>query len=232
MAVLMPCAAEAEGAYTPLERGYSDPLSGVPYGLVPAMGRDYAVREAYEGRVLSTGERNGYHDSDFTVTVWDDETDGPRTFVYATTRAPTYHLYAHVDAVPEIIEKAKVRDAYFNRRSYVMAKRGAAKRRAEIAGKLGVKMSAIRRLEAGMSRGLDHRAPTARTRYSNDLAYSYGFLREGNELDRVLQLAVSLKAGRLRSAFKKKLAQQVVDWLNDPEPRYATPLSKRQLEFV
>ena len=237
MAVLMSCRPDEngvfpEGAYVPLERSYTDPLSGIFDGVRPMFGRDYWLHERYIGRVLSTGERNGYDDSDFTVTVWDDETDAPDTFVYATTRAYTYHLYAHVDATDEVRAKAKARADYAERRARIMAKRTASKNRFEAARALGVDPAAIRRLEAGMGYSVSHIKAVERTRYSNGLAYEFGFFRDPNPLDRVLKLASSFKAGKLRSDFKKKLAQQVIDWLGDPQPRYATPLSRKQLDYV
>lgn len=57
---------------------------------------------SYVGRVISTRERNGYHDSDFYATVWTD--DGPAEIEYASTRGWTYFNGATVDATPEVLE--------------------------------------------------------------------------------------------------------------------------------
>lgn len=59
----------------------------------------------YVGRVLATRERNGYDDSDFYATVWDDETNAPKSIMYASTAFWTYHNSAKIDATPEIRAK-------------------------------------------------------------------------------------------------------------------------------
>jgi hypothetical protein len=61
---------------------------------------------SFTGAVLSTGERNGYSDSDFFATVWDDASGTVKTIDYATTRGWTYANSASVDATPEVREKA------------------------------------------------------------------------------------------------------------------------------
>jgi hypothetical protein len=58
----------------------------------------------YEGQVLSTYERNKYHDSDFYARVWDDENEEVTSIKYDTTRfAGGGH--AVVDATDETIRK-------------------------------------------------------------------------------------------------------------------------------
>lgn len=234
MAVLMSCAPDQdgvfpEGAYVPIERVYE---GAQVVGMKPLCGASHVLHERYIGRVLSTGEINGYDDSDFTATVWDDEKDEPVTFTYATTRAYTYHLYAHVDATDEVRAKFKARQEYRARLSSVMARRNTSKARFALARTLGVEPAAIRRLEAGMGYRLSHIEARERSRYSSSLAHEFGFFRDPNPLDRVLKLATSFRAGKLRSAFKKKLAEQVLTWLADPAPRYPTPLSRKQLDYV
>ena len=61
---------------------------------------------SYEGRVLKTGERNYYDDSDFYALVWDDETQSVKYVEYATTRGWTYHNGASVDASEDVVAKA------------------------------------------------------------------------------------------------------------------------------
>jgi ribosomal protein S12 len=63
------------------------------------------METSYVGRVVSLRERNGYDDSDFYATVWDDTTDSPKEIEYASTRGWTYPNGATVDAPEEI--KAK-----------------------------------------------------------------------------------------------------------------------------
>jgi hypothetical protein len=55
----------------------------------------------YEGLVLETRERNGYHDSDFYAVVWDVESKSPKSINYHTTRGASTG-WACVDATDEI----------------------------------------------------------------------------------------------------------------------------------
>jgi hypothetical protein len=64
------------------------------------------TRTQYQGCVLDTYERNGYDDSDFYATVWDEQSQSVKTIEYATTRGWTYCNGASVDATSEVIEKA------------------------------------------------------------------------------------------------------------------------------
>jgi len=79
------------------------------------------METSHVGLVLHTGERNGYHDSDFTVGVWDG--DGIDTFIYASTRGWTYPNSATPDATPEVREAyaawQKARDLAHRRSRYI-----------------------------------------------------------------------------------------------------------------
>lgn len=108
--------------------GYDMDTEGVKRGY-----RDFCglvgplyMETTYAGKVLHTGERNGYHDSDFTVTVWDGE--GPHTFVYATTRGWSYPNNATPDATPEV---RAAYDRYLARRAEEARKARAAERERE-----------------------------------------------------------------------------------------------------
>lgn len=61
----------------------------------------------FEGAVLGIYERNGYDDSDFFATVWDDDQGAVREVQYATTRGWTYNNSASVDATDEVKAKAR-----------------------------------------------------------------------------------------------------------------------------
>lgn len=81
------------GAHPRFER-YDARPGEYPYRLV-----------LYEGRVLCTRERNGYHDSDFYAVVYDDKADKLRMVTYGTTRCySTGH--ASTDATEEVRERA------------------------------------------------------------------------------------------------------------------------------
>jgi len=69
--------------------------------------RTGTYRTLYEGCVLATRERNGYHDSDFYALCWDETANRIVEYEYATTRFATYRNSARVDASPEVIAKAK-----------------------------------------------------------------------------------------------------------------------------
>lgn len=60
------------------------------------------MRTSHVGLVLSTGERNGYDDSDFFATVWNPATGRTEQIEYASTRGWTYPNGAAVDATPEV----------------------------------------------------------------------------------------------------------------------------------
>jgi hypothetical protein len=80
----------------------------------------------YAGAVLATGEINGYDDSDFTATVWDEDSGTVKTIVYASTRGWTYLNGASVDATPEVRLKAAAYYAKVNLASRLNAAAAAA----------------------------------------------------------------------------------------------------------
>lgn len=216
--------------------GAGEVIKGITHDPVittfkPQVSPDHVLHTAYIGRVLSTGEVNGYDDSDFYAIVWNDERQTAERIVYATTRAWTYDRSASVDATPEVLAIYEAKCAYGRRTNTVLRKRTISKKRSALAAKLGVRPSAIKRLEAayGALQASDVHKPS---RYDNGLGLALGFYHKGGDIDRVVALISSLADNKLRSAFKKKLAEQVVAWLRDPAPQYATPLSKKQLEYA
>lgn len=110
--------------------------------LVPA-----AFKESYVGRVLSTGERNSYHDSDFFAVVWDDKQSQPVSIDYATTRFPTYDNSATVDADEATVAKYA---AYKQRLAAEAAARAAAKEAATPKVGRRVRVKAGRKLPVGV----------------------------------------------------------------------------------
>jgi hypothetical protein len=73
--------------------------SGAPWGDCCALVSPLYMETTHVGKVLSTGERNGYHDSDFTAKVWTEA--GPVEMVYASTRGWSYPNSATPDADAE-----------------------------------------------------------------------------------------------------------------------------------
>lgn len=61
------------------------------------------MKTTHEGLVLSTGEYNGYDDSDFYAVVWNPEKGETERVTYASTRGWTYPNSASVDATPEVL---------------------------------------------------------------------------------------------------------------------------------
>lgn len=61
----------------------------------------------FTGCVLGVSENNGYHDSDFYATVWDEEQGCVRTIEDGTTRAYAPSKYSRADATPEVRAKAR-----------------------------------------------------------------------------------------------------------------------------
>lgn len=61
----------------------------------------------FAGCVLSTREYNGYHDSDFYATVWDEEAGCVREIEDGTTRAYAPSKYHRADASEEVRAKAR-----------------------------------------------------------------------------------------------------------------------------
>jgi hypothetical protein len=73
------------------------------YNLRPCEGK-YYLYNTHQGLCLQEFERNGYHDSDFYMVVWNPATKTPETIEFATTRGWTYPCFgSSVDATPEVI---------------------------------------------------------------------------------------------------------------------------------
>ena len=68
-------------------------------------GRDIWMVTTHKGLVVGLREMNGYDDSDFYATVWNEEKGAPEEIMYASTRGWTYPNGAAVDATDEV--KAK-----------------------------------------------------------------------------------------------------------------------------
>jgi len=61
----------------------------------------------FNGCVLSIRESNGYHDSDFFATVWDDEQNCVREIFDGTTRCYAPSKYYRANATDEVVAKAR-----------------------------------------------------------------------------------------------------------------------------
>lgn len=168
----------------------------------------YHTHESHHGLCLREVEHNGRDDSDFVMVVWNPVRHEPETILFATTRGWSYPCYGSaVDATPEVVAEYKL---------YLEGET----RLADMA-RLAAKVAARKALHndcrtiakaAGVPTGKVIR-----------LARTWG-------ADKVQAVAMTFGKA-LRSEFKLKLKAQIVAWLNDPSPKYATPLSSRQMEF-
>lgn len=232
MAVTIPCKETDTGAF-PVEYPYTDKEGARKVSVVH-------YRKVFEGATLSLREANGYNDSDFYALVWNAEKGAPEEINYDTTRFAGGGS-AFVDATDEVKAAYAAYLAHQRRLRDVTARRGASKLRFALASELAVPVAAIRRLEAAYGK-LDAtpvHVPSYRERVygkqdeHSAMALAYGLRRRANTLDGVIKAAKAAKRGDKRAReFKRKLGQQVLDWLNDPAPRYATPLSPKQAQYL
>ena len=95
--------------------------------------------ESYKGMCVRERENNGYHDSDFYMTVWDEASQSAFTFQYATTRGWCYPcMSSSVDASPEIMAKFQKWEAYQQRKASILRKRSKRQEQFKIARECGV----------------------------------------------------------------------------------------------
>lgn len=90
----------------PRHRGYSDiggPLRAECIAADCRFMKPLYMETTHVGLVLSTGEINGYDDSDFFATVWNADKEEAERITYASTRGWTYPNGATVDATPEVL---------------------------------------------------------------------------------------------------------------------------------
>jgi hypothetical protein len=90
--------------------------------------------ETHKGLCLREYERNGYHDSDFYMVVWNDEKNAPESIEFATTRAGCGAAFgSHPDATPEVkakyeaYQQEQARRAEEERQSFLAAQPGKGK---------------------------------------------------------------------------------------------------------
>ncbi len=170
----------------------------------PVYTRTYA-----EGCVVSLREMNGYNDSDFYATYYDEATETFKQVCYGSTRGWCYPNGAAVDATEEI--RALWEDEQLRRdRSYRISQKLRLRREQNEAARAAGFTGRMDPLFRKLAKGLNNRADT----------------------EKVLKLLGSHRANRLRSNFKKSCADQVLRWLSDERPHYTRPLSNRQLNVL
>lgn len=181
-----------EGAYSPLNWNHPEDRKT----------NSMALYLTYEGKCIQDRERNMYDDSDFIMTVWDDEKNEPKDIEFASTRGWSYPCYGSwADATEEV--KAKY-EAYCKEREE--------KHKAYLAKKQ----------EKELNKLLDT-CDITKEQYDK-IVDAYGSITGPKLIKNVL-------SKRVRSDFKKSLAKQIRSWLNG-ESQYYKPLSRKQLQYV
>lgn len=174
-------------------------------------GETVYVVDAYVGKVISQWERNGYHDSDFGILVWDDETNAPKSFETWTTRfAPPRVLIDRPDATPETLAKYKAWQREQTR------KRMDASRKAYA--------TVLRKLREDIRKAAaKHGIPYANILRTRDQSTRWSNIHRLGKVVRLLNTNV-------KSDFKKSLQTRLVEGLKSPG-KYACPLSPKQLNY-
>lgn len=197
----------AEGIYTPWypEGTHSYMHSGGP---LKAEGH-CTISYSHVGLCLSDREYNGYDDSDWYMLVWDADKQCAHEILFATTRGWTYPAYgSKPDAGPE------VRAAYDAWR---------ARKAAEAKARMRAEKAAALRAQRADDTALAALVGCTRTRIKALRAAM------GEQFAACITL---LKTKNFRSGFRKSCADQVRAWLLDPAPKYDTPLSYKQRQYI
>lgn len=163
----------------------------------------WTLYETHHGLCISEREANGYDDSDFYMLVWDPVARRPFETMFATTRGWSYPcMGSRPDATPEVLAAYDAWRKREARKAAVMHRRHQRQADAKLAREAGL---------AG-------REAVERLREAVGGAY--------------MPALAKLLTAKLRSPFRQSLAAQVRAWLEDPSPRYPSPLSPRQLGYV
>ena len=166
----------------------------------------YVVWTTHHGLCLREREANGYHDSDFFMTYWDYAKMAPVETMFATTRGWCYPcMGSHVDATDEV--KALYAAWLEDQR---------AKARKANRNKTARELVALRN--------------TVRNVFGENYLKAMKLRRKIGDAGFANLLRLMKK--RARGNFTKSLQKQVADWMNDPAPKYATPLSAKQLAAI
>lgn len=156
----------------------------------------------HQGLCLVDFERNMYDDSDFYMTVWNPVTKRPSNIMFATTRGWSYPCYNSW-----VDATPEVRAEYEAFKAYQ-------DRLSEV---LARRRARQHDAEVARKAGLN-RAQVQRLRETVGHSAWDGVKR--------------LITANLRSGFRMSLRQQVIAWINDPAPKFARPLSSKQLSYL
>jgi hypothetical protein len=169
--------------------------------------RAYWVWKTHVGLCLKDREMNGYDDSDFYMTIWDEEKQAPREIMFASTRGWTYPSYGSaVDATDEV--RAKY-DAWI-----------AARREESRVADRKAKVLVLRK----------DRKIIRETVGGGDAFVRAIRLRRHLGAEK-FNSVIKLLNTKVRSSFKRSLQDQVVRWFKEGSD-YKSPLSPKQLDCL
>lgn len=191
----------AEGAYAPLGSDNTKKLIHERGALI--------LWETHKGLCVSEREMNGSSDSDFFMTVWDEENQCAKEIMFATTRGWSYpSMASYVDASEEIRQKVK---AYGEEQIQKITQ----KQRHEKAKILKKERAEYRKLAE------EHQFPSFRL--------CKLIRKSGDDNGKAI---LKLLKSNLRSQFRMSLRERLVSWLQDNAPAYQSPFSHKQWEYL
>lgn len=195
--------------YTPWFADNADAHSYAYGGGTLSKENHVTIYKSHVGLCLADREYNGYDDSDWFMAVWDELTQSVKEVCFASTRGWTYPCYGSTpDATPEVRALAQ---AYFDRKAAAARKQ----RRHEQARALVALRQEYREIAALAA------APVMRVR---ELRRIMG--------DDYAACVTLLKTKKFRSTFRESMARQIKEWLTDPNPKFPSPLSPRQRQYI
>ncbi|QBQ74396.1 hypothetical protein BcepSauron_016 [Burkholderia phage BcepSauron] len=199
----------AEGDYTPWYPDAAEAHSYAYNGGAMSESNHVTISLSHVGLCLFDYERNGYDDSDWYMAVWNPEKGCREDILFATTRGWSYPCYgSKPDATPEV---QAAHEAWKAQR----AAEAQAQREAEAARKAAEQAAADAALAAEIGCAVERVAA----------------LRDAMG-DQYPACVTLLRTRNFRSAFRKSCADQIRTWLLDPAPKYASPLSYKQRQYI
>jgi hypothetical protein len=208
MAIINLCKATDAGATGHhYQAGYSL-WNGSEYVYAPGP-MAYWTRLSHIGLCIRDYERNGYHDSDFHMIVWNAERNEPEDICFASTRGWSYPCYGSApDATLEVMERYRL---YQLGMSY---------------------LHEMQRRNAKALKLRDTRAmiKTAAEKHGIDFIAFMRAYRGWNAEQQ--EKIVKLLTANIRSGFKVSMRNQVIAWINSTERKFATPLSAKQMQYL
>lgn len=160
----------------------------------------YATIHTHVGKCLSEREHNMRDDSDFYMTVWNDEKNAPESICFASTRGWSYPcMGSFVDATDEVKAKYESYKKQQARNNTAASIRRVRKQAENVANALRIDRKTALRLINGCK----------------DQSWK-------------LEAVTKLLTGALRSSMRISFREQVREWLKDPAHKHSSPLSRRQ----